>query len=145
MKAAAAADTRAAVLQILSSREGDLMETSEVAAMLPWSVRHARFSCDQHCVGDDDGTGFGVVIDCMSTVHAVLRPQDGSAILGLVLQLFHQGLVVKLLGRDGQIYWGSTAITVDAPWFTGIPVKDLDELMYRRRRLTAPRREVMSA
>ncbi|SLC73578.1 hypothetical protein [Mycobacteroides abscessus] len=145
MNAAAAADTRAAVLEILSCREGDVMETAEVAAMLPWTIRHARFSCDLHCVGEDDGTGFGVVVGCMSTVHTVLRPQEGSEILGLVLQLLHQGRVVKFLGRDGQIYWGSAAVAVTAPWFTGVPIKDLDELLHRQRRRNTPGQEVVPA
>lgn len=129
------------ILDVLLSREGDALDTSEVAYLLPWVARHVRFDCTAHCVGDDDGSPFGYVTSCALSIHTVVRPAPEPEILGHLVQLMNRALVVRYTApQSPQSHWAAAAMAPPTLWNSGPRVKDLDEAAYRRHRARVPLR-----
>lgn len=132
---------RQMILDVLLSREGDALDTNEVAYLMPWVGRHARFECRAHCVGDDDGSPFGYVTGCSRTIHTVLGPLHDSQILGHLVTLMNQALVIRYMpSAGGRPQWAAAAMAPAALWNSAPCANDLDEIAYRRHRLRTPRR-----
>lgn len=132
---------RQLILDVLLSRQGDALDTSEVAYLMPWVARHVRLDCKAHCVGDDDGSPFGYVTGCSQTIHTVLRPPHESQILGHLVALMNQALIIRYLPPvGGQTYWAAASMAPAALWYSQPRASDLDDIAYRRHRSRIPLR-----
>lgn len=109
--------TEAAIVEILDGHPGEVFETDELAAMLPWAFWDVTFDCTFRCVGDDDGTAFGLVVGCTRSVHVVLRQQEAADIVDALTVLMRRQRIERYWPRGtSEFYWSSKRFMTTVPW-----------------------------
>lgn len=109
--------TEAAIVEILDSHPGEVFATDELAAMLPWAFWDIEFDCSFRCVGDDDGTPFGLVVSCGRSVHMVLRQQDAADSLVALIVLMRRKRIKRYWSQwTSEFWWSSTRFMATVPW-----------------------------
>ncbi|OHU47168.1 hypothetical protein BKG82_26285 [Mycobacteroides chelonae] len=109
--------TEAAIVEILDGYPGEVFETYELAAMLPWTFWDVTFDCAFRCVGDDDGTAFGLVVGCEKSVHVVLRQQEAADIFDALTALMRRRRIQRYWSPGtSEFYWSSNRFMAPLPW-----------------------------